>query len=680
MKKFLLKIITVVLSLIVVTGSVASCGLFETDVDEDMKQVVATVDIGDGIEAEDIYKRELISGFMSYGYMYVQSYGYTTSATYELILDNLINNKIILQNAKVALAKADTRANTNDVIDAIKNGGKGYELALLASPADVKAFEGKNANLCTEEKKYSEDYFEGLANYVATTYKDKKVGADDAIFRFVDADDIWQIISDTKDSVNSLLDSFKDAEEEHDHENVSYTIRTTPTMDEDEDEDLTDEEVAKFKANVIRIESNKDLNALTDAYDRFLEIGLIDSHESYDANIKDKQARDVSILNLTYFKNAIVGSLEAKIIEKYEDVLREENQLKADVTADQDSLWESYVALQNAQKEQFAGDVSSLETALGAISDSSFVAYNELSGYAYVSHLLIQYGADVKADLEEAIKGNVTNAKVKEEVNKAVKNIKAQDLRSSWVQAGYGVYENGGVRFTSDYVYDTDGVLAKFDGTIERIAAHAEENDAGQEVLHLNYYGVKGNEIDYDAFRALASKVITGSDSASPLELDVVNTVSDYATVKEDVKNRFEDLKFAYSTDEGNFNNYLGYLYSPVTSDTQYVKAFAEACSKAITQGAGSYVMFGSYEYGLHIVLCTEIAADYLLYTDKAAFVAALTEEGTVAYNFLEATNDLLETNYISKLANKFVQDGLDKEGCVVKNEKALKDLITEEE
>ncbi len=678
MKKFLLKIITIVLSLIVVTGSVASCGLFETDVDEDMKQVVATVDIGDGIEAEDIYKRELISGFMSYGYMYVQSYGYTTSATYELILDNLINNKIILQNAKVELAKVDTRANTNDVIDAIKNGGKGYELALLASPSDVKAFENANASLCTKEKKYSAEYFEGLANYVATTYKDKKVGADDAIFRFVDADDIWQIISDTKDSVNSLLESFKGVEEEHDHEDVSYTIRTTPTMDADEDEEFTDEEIAKFKSNLIRIESNKDLNALTDAYDRFLEIGLIDSNESYDASIKDKQARDVSILNLTYFKSAIVGSLEAKIIEKYEDVLREKHQLKADVEADQNSLWDSYVALQNAQKEQFAGDVSSLETALGAISDSSFVAYNELSGYAYVSHLLIQYGADVKADLEEAIKGNVTNAKVKEEVNNAVKNVKAQDLRSSWVQAGYGVYENGGVRFTSDYVY-TD-VLATFDGTIERISAHTEENEAGQEVLHLNYYGVKGNEIDYDAFRTLASKVITGNDSANPLELDVVNTVADYATVKEDVKNRFEDLKFAYSTDEGNFNNYLGYLYSPVTSDTQYVKAFAEACAKAIEEGAGSYVMFGSYEYGLHIVLCTEIAADYLLYTDKATFVSALSEEGSVAYNFLTATNDLLETNYISKLANTFVQDGLKKEGCVVKNEKALKDLITEEE
>ena len=87
--------------------------------------------------------------------------------------------------------------------------------------------------------------------------------------------------------------------------------------------------------------------------------------------------------------------------------------------------------------------------------------------------------------------------------------------------------------------------------------------------------------------------------------------------------------------------------------------------------------MFGSIEYGLHIVLCTEIAADYLLYDNADDFKDDLDDEGTVAYNFLKATNDLLESNYISKLANKFVQDGL-KDGCVSKHASTYSDLITE--
>ena len=336
--------------------------------------------------------------------------------------------------------------------------------------------------------------------------------------------------------------------------------------------------------------------------------------------------------------------------------------------------------LQKAQNEEFDGNVSALETSLGAISDSTFVAYNKLSGYAYVSHILIKFDEATKEALDKELEGNVKNDAVKTAVNKAVESIKAQDLRATWVQSGYGVYENDSVKFkVGEYVY-TD-VLATFDGTIERISAHTEEAEDGREILSLNYYGVKGNELNFGDFSKLASKVITGDDNASALVLDEVRKIADYATTKQDVKNRFEDLKFAYSTDEGNFNNYLGYLYSPVTSETQYVSAFAEACAKVIDvdagYGAGSYVMFGSYEYGLHIVLCTEIAADYLLYDNAEDFKADLDDEGTVAYNFLKATNDLLESNYISKLANKFVQDGL-KDGCVSKYESTYENLVAE--
>ncbi|MBQ8726543.1 MAG: hypothetical protein IJY84_05555 [Clostridia bacterium] len=683
MKKFLVKVLTVVLSLVMITGCLASCGLFEVNTDRDMAQIVANVNIdglGDLSDAQKkdpkndpVYKRELISAFTSYGYMYVQSYGYTASQTYNLIMDNIINNKVILQNAKNTLKANYKVADANAIIDAIEGYSK-YALALFASQAEVEAFNAENPSLTIG----ASDYLEKLSKKVHDTYYDKEVTRYDPAFRFIkleDIDLIWKALSDTKDSVNSLIASFLDEEETHEHEHITYTVRATPDMGEKDEEEEID--VEKCKANLIKLSGNERVNALVDARNRFEDIGLVYSNENYSTKFENERDRDISILNISYFRSAITATLENEVISYYEDHLREEKKLTAN---DGDALWAAYLDLQNAQNEEFNGNVSSLETSLGAVSDSTFVAYNKLSGYAYISHILVQYDEDTKAALDEAIAGNVTNDVVKTKVEDAVKNVKAQDLRATWVQSGYGVYDNGEVKFTSDYVY-TDA-LAKFDGTIERMTAHTEEEDDGRETLHINYYGVKGNEIDFTEFSALASRVITGDQNASALVLGEVRKVADYATSKQDVKNRFEDLKFAYSTDEGNFNNYLGYLYSPVTSATQYVSAFAEACAKVIDvdagYGAGSYVMFGSYEYGLHIVLCTEIAADYLLYDNADDFKADLDDEGTVAYNFLKATNDLLESNYISKLANKFVQDGL-KDGCVSKYESTYANLVDEE-
>ncbi|MBQ7374126.1 MAG: hypothetical protein IJW64_06190 [Clostridia bacterium] len=670
MKKFLLRILTVVLSVILITASVTSCGLFETNTDRDMAQVVATVDIdGDGgVETESIYKRELISGFMSYGYMYVQSYGYTTAQTYELILDNLINNKIILQNAKKKLAGAE---NTDALLDSI-NAYSETALALFATQAEVEDFESKNKNL----ESGKEDYLKGLAKYVDSKYRGKKVTANDAPFRFVEEQDIWKALETMKDSANSLIKSFLDEEEDHEHETLSYTIRTTPDKGEEDEEDLTAEEIADIQKKELKLDGgNATVNALNEAYERFVDLGLIDSSEKFDADIKDVKARDVSILSLSYFKSAIKSELENAIIVSYEEVLREETKLNA--TDDAESLWSAYLELKSANENEYDGDVSAMETALGAVSDSSFVAYVEGEGYVYVSHLLVKFNDDANAVLEEKLVGNYKAEDVANAVKDAVQKIEATDLRSSWVQAGYGVLENGKVKFKDDYVYDNAFELAYFDGEIEKIYAHSEENEDGQKILSFNYYGVTGNKKSYSEFLDLTARVL----GVNSVEYGVKGKIADGSF--ETVNNRFEDLKFAYSEDEGNFNNYFGYLYSPVTSDNQFVSAFAEAAKDVSLDGVGAYKVFGSKEYGLHVVLCTKTVAELIYANDddgKAKFIADLSLEDTVAFNYLEATNALLESNYISKLADKFVQDGLSKEGCVVRFEKTYADLVEEAE
>ena len=111
-----------------------------------------TVDISAGAEkgvATDILKRDLIAGYMSYGYYYVQNYGYTTAKAYQLVLDNLVNNAVIIQQSKKELAGDykskvyvdDVKVLTAGDVEALENGAE--MLSLIASDNDIAAYTAK---------------------------------------------------------------------------------------------------------------------------------------------------------------------------------------------------------------------------------------------------------------------------------------------------------------------------------------------------------------------------------------------------------------------------------------------------------------------------------------------------------------------------------------------------------
>ena len=107
MKKLTLKLVTVITAVALAMGTLVGCGLFEVNTDRDMAQKVATVCIDKNeVDTDVIYKRDMVAGYYSYGYYYVNNYGYTKAKTYEMILDNLISNAIVVQNAKKYLATA----------------------------------------------------------------------------------------------------------------------------------------------------------------------------------------------------------------------------------------------------------------------------------------------------------------------------------------------------------------------------------------------------------------------------------------------------------------------------------------------------------------------------------------------------------------------------------------------
>ena len=211
MKKLLLKLIAVISLVAVTFGTFAGCALFKVNQDRDMAQIAVKVDISDGaVEgvATDIYKRDIIAGYLSYGYYYVQKNGYTTAKAYKLVLDNLVNNAVIIQQSKERLSSADykDKVYTGDMkiltaadVEALEKGAD--MLSLIASDNDIAAYTAKTVG--------DDGYAEGLAAYVKNAYGDASLKRTDAAFRFVgDANEVLKAVSDAIKNLNSFIDSF----------------------------------------------------------------------------------------------------------------------------------------------------------------------------------------------------------------------------------------------------------------------------------------------------------------------------------------------------------------------------------------------------------------------------------------------------------------------------------------
>lgn len=688
MKKLLFKLIAVISLVAVTFGTLAGCALFETNKDRDMAQKAVTVDISAGAEkgvATDILKRDLIAGYMSYGYYYVQNYGYTTAKAYQLVLDNLVNNAVIIQQSKKELAGDykskvyvdDVKVLTAGDVEALENGAE--MLSLIASDNDIAAY--------TAKKVGETGYAAGLADYVKSVYGSTDLKRTDASFRFIgDVNEVLKAVSDAIDNLNSFIESFMDEDDhEHNHDEITYSPRTTPTMDKEEDKIDVEAcyKVIKDDQTGLKAEITGDrLKAFKKGYKRLQELGVVETDSNNDKYFEGKEVPTVlSALQLDYFKNSVQSALDSKAVDKYEKALR------ADRVATADELWKEYQDLGEKQSSEYAGNVSGLETALGEVSDSKFVVYNSGIGYGYVSHLVVEYTEAQKALItEKKAEKDITKTEIADYVKTLAGGIVAKDLRDSWVKAGYGNYdaESGEFVFSDKYVYNTSDKewnLAKFNGTVGGVTAYEEETNDGT-VVKLHFENVTANEFGYKDFVG----IVEGALGVAPV-LDEAVVIPDFAAKKYDerkeILNRFEDIKFAFSTDTGNFNKYLGYVYSPLTSKNQYVPEFVDACAKALEKGEGGVVMFMSESYGLHILICTAKEGNYGYYDTLEAFKSDMEIKGTVAYNFKKANASLIESNYVSKEADRFIKEytNKNKDGkydYITYNEKAYKDLVTE--
>ena len=693
MKKFVAKVLVLVMTLAVAVSAFVACDWITVNTDRDLAQVAATVKIADGIAAQDILKKDLRARYMSYEYQYVYYYGYTTQKAYQTALENLVKNRIIVQQARLDLAAAynDSLNKADAELDETTLYFKNNALA------NKKAIAPANGEI-TVQPDVTRVSVEGLVQYL-TVYEYK------------------QAYYNVRRSINSMIESNMEEEDEEEHESATYTARTTPSVDEDEDDtesfymtdkpthherldasatlgdDAYDEtkyanvydlNLAVYDAYKIDIDSSSERKkAFNTMISNLKENGLIGQDEKFDYVDENKNSTPDNVLNYSYFKNLLKSQMEATIVSKYEDWLISSNK----VQLTDDAVYEQYKIDFEAQKAQYKNDYSAYESALDASSDKSLVLYNPYEGYGFVSNILIGFSSEQSAILSAKKSENgVDDEAIDATRTRLFGELDAADQRASWVYNNYGDYdaENGTFAFEDEYLIDTvdaalNEKLSKFIGTIDFKDSYETDHDGAKETVNL-FNSADATKIPFDTFMndymkdiGFEKAIFAEGDAATVKMLgayDGTASVMDEADL-----DTLKALCFAFSTDPGILSKTYGYIYSPYTSKSTYVKEFAAAAKEVVAKGVGAYTIVGT-DYGYHIMVCTKKIAKQTEMLSKEAFLADVNVEGTLAYNYREIKYSSYSDQEINKYVSKKVNDSL--KDAVTYFEKNYDDLVKE--
>ncbi len=716
------------------TVGATGCDFISTDSVKDLQQTVATVNISSliaeksdiaefaddlnavidfGGVSKDIPKRDLVSYFMSVGYTYVQSYGYSYTDTFNMLLDMLVSRKIVTQYAVVYYLKKGLTANgCQQFIDNDKTaqGLSDKEKALIAEHPEVSAMK-----------------------YFLT-----ENGAKNDLFE--------KVLYQMKSSINSSLDSTEQtyitaAEEEHDH----GTPRTTPTGVDTEKEDFFIAPKVDDQNEVSRYEvyTGFNQNGIPYGYEALDGSNQYTRRKAYNAfigNLDDngllKKTDNPTVFSeMDYYYVELASRLEQALIEKYTDDLIAEGDTELQAAYMTDRYTQTY----NAQKVAYDADTNAFSADLDALSDTKFVTYapdlGEGFNYGFVYNILLPFSEEQNR-LYAAEEARSTDAfELYGYRAKLLEDVKGKDLRDSWfsehdhanyafkaTDAGVDYYANGGSEyiffennltnneryeklnvylgqypFNGSVVKDEDdgkfelkatalGIDA-FLGEMENYIEYAVGADsitkpfASTDVTvkkatnaegYWNEYKKNGNYVnveddgktftDYSEFIYYAGKVNVGN--STPANYFNPETAGYKAAAA------FNELMFAYSTDTGCLNTYMGYLVDPFS--TNFVPEFEYAAQWAIKQGAGTYVVCPS-TYGWHIIYVTCVFGAGDVY---GGYVEAEAEtEGTFSYMYMEALKAEYSSQYANKEQTRLILE-FDNDSCVSRNQKAYQDLL----
>ncbi|MBQ8374095.1 MAG: hypothetical protein IJX98_00785 [Clostridia bacterium] len=712
------------LSLACVLGA-TGCDFIRTDNAKDMAQTVANVNITSQLaEADAAYangiskiidegglqteipKRDLVAYFLNTGYNYVESYGYTYKDTFEMLMDTLVSRKIVTQHALVYYMKKGL--NADDCMEYIAN-------------------ELKAEGLSEKEKELLGNHPEVSAMKYFLTQN----GADTEAYEKA----LYSLKSAINSSLDSAEANYITAtdEDEHDHGDVRTTPTNVGVEKEDyfykttgSNGEAQSYEIYTGLNNASQCYGYEELDGSTKttrmkAYNAFL--GNLD-----DNALLMESDNTSKITEIDYYYVELASQLEQALITKYTDDLIKDGEAELTLGTPTNYLSKRYQDTYLAQQLAYDKDTSAFETAIDALADDTFVMYSPAANYGFVYNILIPFSEKQNRQMTAENDRLTTESEKYAYRATVLSEVVAKDLRDSWFceedhanyayQAKTGEYygnKSNYVFFEDNYTntdkyeelsvyygkYAYNGTVADdgytvtpaqmgINGFLAEMEGYLSWNDgnatAAASGLNGKIGGVTFNEgyntgyvttasgystdksgafTDYSQFIYYAGKV---NFSQTPKRADyfVKNSEAYNAAAK------FNELMFAYSTDTGCLNTYMGYMVSPDT--TSFVAEFEYAAQYAIRElGVGGYVVCPS-TYGWHIIYVTYKYDKGEVY-EGGFQTGEMAKEGTFSYLYAEAMKEQYSSEYANTVQSQLITQ-FDNDDCVTRFTSAYQDLL----
>ena len=623
--------------------------------EEDMNQVIATVDItkSENLESEglsayssaissekNILKRDLMASFYNVGYSYVQN-GSTYSEVFNMLVDALTSTAVVTQYATLSLIK-DKSADNSSFLD-----------EYISKTTEVEKYE----YLLEGETSTNDDGSEGYSRILAARYS---------------------LYSSINSSIDSLEQSILD---EEDDSSSSDETRSTPGGASEEKEDYIP----------LNADGTLDYGIYTgyegDGYSYLIEdSGAYEddmlegstrttrrrAYASFVTNLRDNflisddDVRDV--LSVSYIQDEYLSQLQQQVINEYYE--RYQAAQEALIENVEDGVYTFLAARYQSDftdQQQSNSTYTAFETSMSSLSDTSFILYapstdgTDGGTYGYVYNILLPFDAAQNVNIDTSD----TSAEYYFMRKDILDDITTTDQRAAWFngqtdysfdanEAGHDYYGKDSGRnylFFEDNLTRTDRYqsLDKYDGRYSYNGAVTENADGSYSlsankldinqmldeftnyvnyvlgttdsvtITHNDRYDVEkaedyyeldedGNadesKIDYSRFVYASGKVDLGYDFANDntaLSSYLTNLFNkDSAAYK--ALSAVNELQYAYTTDTSVLSQYVGYSVSAF--ETSYVPEFEYAAQAAVNEGPGSVYVCAA-DYGWHIIYVT---------------------------------------------------------------------------
>ena len=666
---------------IALTVGATGCGFITTDNQADLEQTVATVDISGKLASDakyknvasevstivdklskDVTKRDLISYYLSTGYNYVEQYGYSYEDTFNMLLDGLVSREIMIQYAVAyylnKYENVTAAACQKFIDDSIAAETDAKTKALLSDHQEVLVLK---YFLSVEEK------------------EDEKGKAYDMA--------VYSLKKSLNDSLDSLEESYITTTE--DEEEAEEETRTLPTGVDTEKEDYYTNDYNVYTGRNVNTECGEyevvDGSTRTSrqkAYNAFLT--NLQAYNLINVDEKKGEVEDTQdITKLNYYYVELASILGQSLINQYFESLENEVSGKLDANY----MTEKYNETKAQNELDYAKDHTAFASALDSAAEGSYLLYG-LENYGYVYNILIPFSTEQNIRYSEAKNRGLTDNQLYAARRDILSEVKAKDLRESWKEDyGYegddektyffkdSLSENSKYEqldhYAGGYAYnETDLSIDQFITTFENYIYKVSGVTAAADTTFTSSYDsatfkdTTTGKVDYSKFTYYMGKV----DFA-----DADKNAASYfykESKQYKVLSAVNELLFAYGTDPGAFNSYMGYSVSPYT--TNYVKEFEWAAHKVVENGVGSYAVCAT-DYGWHLLYCS------FKYTGGDVYggyvEADKDKEGTFSNLFYETIKEAAYNNHATEEQNRVIKE-YNVSDCVERFEKAYKDLL----